>query len=115
MNVVVRIFLVVGALVVFLAIIRKIRRSEIQTTDSLFWLFFAGCLVVVALFPQIAFFFSNLIGFISPSNFVFVCVVGILVMRVFTLTTKLAHLRIKVTTLTQELALREHQHEQDKQ
>ena len=107
MNIYLRLFLILGAVFVLVMVIRKIRSSQIQTSDSISWLFFAGIFVLLAVFPQIAFFFSNLLGFESPANFVFLCVVAVVVVKEFTLTAKVAHLRHKLNTLTQEIALRE--------
>ena len=107
MNIALRIFLVIGAVIVFAMVIRKIRKSEMQASDSVFWLLFAGAFVVVALIPQIAFVVSDWLGFDSPSNFVFLFVIAILFIKAFTLSADVARLRQKVVALTQEIALRE--------
>lgn len=107
MTLYLRIFLVIGALAVLVIMLRKIRKSEIQVSDSIFWFFFAGSFVLLAMFPQIAFFFSEILGFESPANFVFLYVIAVLIMREFSLTVKVARLRLKVTALAQEVALRE--------
>lgn len=107
MNKYLRVFLILAAILVLALIVRKIRKSEIQISDSVFWFFFAGSFVLLAIFPQIAFFFSNLLGFEAPSNFIFLYVIAVLVMREFSLNAKFAHLRLKLNTLIQEMALRE--------
>lgn len=107
MNIVLRTFLVLVAIVALVLILRKLRKSEMQVVDSIFWFFFAGSLVVLAVLPQIAYFFSGLFGFDAPSNFVFFYVIGIMVLRELSLTAKVAHLRMKLNTLIQEIALRE--------
>ena len=35
----------------------------------------------MALFPQVAYFFSSVLGFASPSNFIFLYTIGILVLQ----------------------------------
>ncbi len=107
MNIVLRVFLVVVACLALALILRKLRKSEMQVVDSVFWFFFAFSLVVLAVVPNIAYFFSGIFGFDSPSNFVFFYVIGVMVLRELSLTAKVAHLRMKVNTLVQELALRE--------
>lgn len=107
MNIVLRTFLVIVALAALVLVLRKLRKSEMQVIDSIFWFLFAGSLVVLALIPQIAYFFSGLFGFDAPSNFVFFYVIGVLVLREFSLTVKVAHLRMKLNTLIQEIALRD--------
>lgn len=78
-----------------------------QARDSVFWLVFCGALLLLALFPQIAFFASSLLGFESPSNFIFLAVIVILLIKVFSLSSELAVLRQKLTAVLQEMALRE--------
>ncbi|WP_261429648.1 DUF2304 domain-containing protein [Xiamenia xianingshaonis] len=107
MNVALRLFLLVGALAVFAMVIRKIRKSEMQSSDSVFWLLFAGSFVLVAVFPGIAFALSDLLGFDSPSNFVFIYAIAILLIKLFSLSAEVARLRQKLVALTQEIALRE--------
>lgn len=102
-----RAFLAVGAALVLLLVIRKIRRSQFDAADSLYWLGLSAGLLVVAVFPQIAYFFSGLLGFQSPSNFVFLVMIALLLAREFSLQAQLAALRRKVTALVQEVAVRE--------
>lgn len=109
MSAALRAFLLVSAALVLFFVIRKIKKSEFETLDAVFWLLFMLILAILALFPQIAYTLSSVLGFDSPSNFVFLCVIAILIIRVFTLNAKLAHLRAKVNSLIQEVALREHE------
>ncbi|WP_308855792.1 DUF2304 domain-containing protein [uncultured Slackia sp.] len=106
MNNSLRIFLLLGAIATLYFIIRKIRKSEMETSDSVFWFVFSGVFVLLALFPQIAYACSHFLGFSSPSNFIFLVVIAILVIKEFSLTLKIARLRIKMNKLVQEIALR---------
>ena len=101
------IVLVACAICAFAYILRKIRKSEITIADSTFWFLFAASLVLLALFPQIAFFFSEALQIQSPSNFVFLYVIAVLVIREFLSTVELSKLRARLTTLTQREALDE--------
>lgn len=107
MDVSLRVFFILCALLGLTYILRKIKRSEIQTTDTVFWFLFIGSFVLLAVFPQIAFFCSSLLGFQSPANFIFLYVVGVLLIREFSLTVKVARLRQQVHTLVQEVALKD--------
>lgn len=102
-----RAVLLVCAVLVLYFIVRKLKKSQIQVLDSVFWLFFSLSLVLLAVFPSIAVFVSHLLGFMAPSNFVFVYVIAVLVMRDFSNTVKIAKLREKVNDLIQEVALRD--------
>lgn len=107
MSSILRVFLVIIAIFVLVFILRKIKKSEIQISDSVFWFLFAASFVLLAVVPQIASFFSRLLGFEAPSNFIFLYVIGVLVIREFSMTVKVAQLRSKLTTLVQEMALRD--------
>lgn len=102
-----RLLLILGALFIFVAMMRKIRKSEAKISDSIFWLLFVASLVVLAIFPEISFFFSGLLGIDSPANLMFLYVIAVLLVREFVSTTELSRLRSKLTTLTQKLALDE--------
>ena len=107
MTLTLRVFLLVCAALVLVFILRKIKKSEFEITDSIFWFFFVAVLALFALFPQIAYALSSLFGFAAPANFIFLAVIAILLIRVFSLNAKVAHLRAKMNGLIQELALRE--------
>ncbi|MEE0845043.1 MAG: DUF2304 domain-containing protein [Eggerthellaceae bacterium] len=97
--------LVVCAVGVFIYILKKIRKSEITIADSTFWFLFAASIVLLAAFPQIAYFFSGLLQIQSPSNFVFLYVIAVLVVREFFVAVEISKLRARVVTLTQQRAL----------
>ena len=107
MNSILRGALIICALLMLVFVTRKVRKSQFDTADSLFWLFLSGCLLIVAIFPGIAYFFSNLLGIQSTSNSVFLAVIGLLMIREFTIQAQLSQLRRKTATLAQEIALRE--------
>lgn len=107
MNPSLRIVLVVGALWTLLLICRSIHAKRIQVEDSLFWVVFACALVVLALFPQIAYLLSGLLGIRSPSNFVFMTITAILLVKEFRNTSKISVLKFRLNQLAQEIALGE--------
>ena len=61
---------------------------------------------MLAVFPELAAWLAHLLGFQAASNFVFVYVIAVLVMRDFSSTVKIAALRKKINGLIQEIALR---------
>lgn len=97
--------LIVGAFCAFAFILGKIRKSEVKIADSTFWFLFAVSLVLMAIFPQIVFFFSGIFAIESPANFVFLYVIGALVIREFYSTVELSQLRSKLAALAQAEAL----------
>jgi len=111
LGIILRVFLIVCAILVLIFIIRRVRKTELRTADTVFWFIFAAFLVVIAVFPGIAFFFSNLLGIESPINLVFLTVAAILVIRSFVATVETAKMREKVDSLTQEIALAKYEDE----
>ena len=97
--------LLIGALLAFYLILRKIRHSEVTIADSTFWFLFALTLVLMGVFRQIPFFFADVFGIESPANFVFVYVIAVLVLREFYTTVKVSKLQAKVNALVQRSAL----------
>lgn len=97
--------LLIGALLTFGLILRKIRKAEVTIADSTFWLLFALSLVLMGVFRQIPFFFAELFSIESPANFVFVYVIAVLVIREFYATVEVSQLRAKVRNLVQNQAL----------
>ena len=107
MTIVFRIALILCALATFAYILRKIRHSEVKIADSTFWFIFALVILLLAVFPSIAFFFSSIFGIESPSNCVFLAIIAILLVREFFTTVELSQLRNKVAALAQAEALAE--------
>ena len=54
MNITLRIFLLLVAVFTLLFVVRKLRKSALEIIDSIFWVFLAALLIVVAAFPEAA-------------------------------------------------------------
>lgn len=106
MSIVLRAVLLLGALLVLYFVIKKLRKAQIEVLDSVFWLFFVFSFVVLAAFPQVAFWLSSLLGFESPANFVFLYVIVLLLYREFNNTVSISKLRRRINQLVEEQALR---------
>lgn len=115
MNITLRVFLIISAATVLYFVVRKIKKSKFEAADSIFWLLFTALLVVLGIFPQISYGLSSFFGFESPSNFILLCVIAILLIRIFSLTAKVSLMRTKLDSLAQEIALdrNEYTHKKD--
>ena len=98
-------FLMICALLVFYFVIRKIKKAQMQAIDSLFWILFSVSFVVLGIFPDIAVFLSSLLGFQSASNFVFLYVIAVLIIRDFSSSLRLAKQEERLNSLVQAVAL----------
>lgn len=104
-NITLRIFLLLVAVFTLLFVVRKLRKSALEIIDSIFWVFLAVLLIVVAAFPQLVFWVTGIFGFDSSSNFVFFCGILVLLARTFTQNLKIAELKKKLTKMAQTVAL----------
>ena len=100
------ILLILAAVLSFMFMISNIRRSRLRISDSIFWFLFAALLILLAVFPQIAYFFGGLLGIISTVNLVFLVIIALLLFRVFTLTLRVSELDGKIEELAQTIALK---------
>ena len=107
MTLVLRILLLIGALFAMGIVINSVRKSKIRISDSVYWVVSAGLLVLFALIPQLAYFFSGLFGFMSPANFVLLLVIVMILIRLFHQSCAISKLTYKVEQLSAELALRD--------
>ncbi len=107
MTINLRIFLVLGAVLLLVMVTRKIKKSQFETQDTFFWLVLSVLLIIAAVFPEIVYAISALLGFQSASNFVFLAVIAILLWRLFRLQENLSVLRRKLIVLAQEVALKD--------
>ena len=107
MTLVLRILLLIGALFAMGIVINSVRKSKIRISDSVYWVVSAGILVLFALIPQLAYFFSSLFGFMRPANFVLLLVIVMILIRLFHQSCAISKLTYKVEQLSSELALRD--------
>ena len=102
-----RILLIIGAALLLAYILKKIRGAKIQAEDGVFWIALSAVLAVLAIFPAISFALSDLFHIQSPSNFVFLAVIAVLMIKVFLSSMEIASLKTKLNTVAQEIALNE--------
>lgn len=107
MNILMRIFLLAGAIGTLYYFLKKIRKNNVEIDYSLYWIIFSGVLVLVSIFPGIVTWSADLLGFISPANMVFLLIIFLLIIKLFSVTIKLSRLEQKIKTLSQEIAIKE--------
>ncbi len=112
MSFTLQVILIAAAVTTVVWILRNIRKFRVKMEDAIFWTFFAAILLVLALFPEISYRLSSILGVISPANLIFVIVIFLLVEKIFTLSIIVSQLEDKIAVLSAELALRTHSAEQ---
>ena len=101
-----RILLIAFSVVSTASVLIRIRRSRMQIDDAVFWVLFSFLLIFLALFPPVLYFFTELLGMQSPANLLFLAVIGLLLLKVFSMSVKLSLLEEKMKTLAQNEALK---------
>lgn len=66
MSPIFRVLLIVVSLLTTFYILKKIRQSKLQIEYAIFWILFAGVLIVFSLFPWLVSMFTRLIGMQLP-------------------------------------------------
>ena len=108
----IRIVLVIAAVIGFIFFMVNIRRSKLVIADSIYWFVFAAIVLILGLFPQIAFFFSRTLGVASASNLVYLVIIALLLFRIFQMDIKISQLNTKLQNLTQDTAILRSDYEQ---
>jgi len=86
-------------------VVLRIRKSKFQIHDGLFWFMLSVLFLVLSIFPQIAIWLSEMIGFESPANLIFLCILTLLLIRSFMLSVKISLLEYNMMKLTQKIVI----------
>ena len=106
-SIVLRLMLILVSVWLLFHVLRCVRKAKVQIDDMIFWLFFSVALIVLAAVPQIARWAANLIGVISPVNLIYLVIIFVLLLKIFSMSIKFSQLESKLKSLTQELAVKE--------
>lgn len=74
-------------------------KSKLRTDYALAWILCSIALIILSIFPQIAFFVARLIGVISTANIVFAAIIFMLIILVYVLFNKSIYARRKAKKL----------------
>lgn len=107
MTLIFRLLLIAASFLTTYYILKRIRQSKLQIEYTIFWLVFAGILVMFSLFPELVALFTRMVGMQLPVNFIFLFFIFVLMLKLFFTTIELSALENKVKDLTQEIALLE--------
>ena len=112
---VLRVCLILGSFFTAGYVLCRVRQARVQIEDTIYWLALSAVLLLVAVFPGIAYWVSELLGFVSPINCVFLVVIFLLLARQFSLSIKVSQLDSRLRILTERIALNQQRQEQDEQ
>ncbi len=112
MTVIFRMVLIVMSFGTMGYMLRKIHQAKMQIEESLFWFLFSVLLMVLSIFPQIATWATRLLGMMSTSNFIFLFIIFVLLVRMFYMTLKISQLDDRLKNFAQKMAIEENLREE---
>lgn len=105
MSTVLRIILIAVSFFTVIFFVIQIRKSKMQIKDAIFWFIFSISIFCISIFPIIAYKVTQLIGVISPVNFIFLFVIFVMILKLFRMTIRISQLEIKLKELVQKIAI----------
>ena len=107
-----RIILIIVSLLTMSFMLRKIRQAKVQIDADMFWVIVALILVVFSLCPAVADACARLLGIYSTPNFLFLFMIFLLMVKVFSMTLQVSQLESKQKELVQKIALAQKEQEE---
>lgn len=109
-----RVILVIVSFLIVILVLKKIRKKQLHIDDALYWMVSSFLLLIVSIFPQLAFWASAILQIKDPTNFVFLFVIFIVLVKLFKIAIDLSVQKQRLNRLVQNLALANEEIEQNK-
>ena len=109
MSITLRIILIISSFIAFLLCVMKIKQSKLKVENAVTWMLGSFVLILMSIFANAVGYISNLLGFVSPVNFVFLIMIAFLLIQVFIDNLHITLLNEKIKDLDHYLALKEYE------
>lgn len=109
MTITLRIILIVASLFSCFLCIKKIKQAKLKVENSVIWMVGSILLILMSVFNNVVEWISAKLGFMAPVNFVFLVVIGFLLIQTFIDNIKIATLNEKIKDLNHYIALKEYE------
>ena len=114
MSITLRIILIIGSFIAFFLCITKIKQSNLKVENSVTWMLGCILLILMSIFSNVVGWLSNLLGFVSPVNFVFFIMIAFLLIQTFVDNIHITALNEKIKDLNHYIALKEYEDKKNK-
>lgn len=104
-----QIILIISSLAFLLFIIFMIKNKSLQLKYSLLWFVLSSFFIIISFFPKIGAKLAALLHVETPSNALFLGILAIVIIILFSLTITLSKLIKQIVNLTQQVALLENE------
>lgn len=101
-----RCLLVVVSVLMFLYLMRKIKKAQMKIEDSTYWILLSVIFLLLSIFPSIAVFAAKWLGIESPANLVFLIIIFLLLIKLFLNSVKMSEMEYKLRSFIQEVAIK---------
>lgn len=108
MTLALRIVLIITSILASLYALRKIRKAQLNIDDAFYWIVVSCVLLVMSIFPAVPTYLSSLIGIESPANFVFLVMIFLAFVKMFSLSIEFSIQKYRLNKLVQKIALNNH-------
>ena len=102
-----RLFLIIASIVLFVIVAQNVVKNKLLVKYSLLWILLSLILIVLSVFPDISFLFSDLLGFEKTSNFIFLVIMAIIILICLSYSITLSNMNKKLIKIVQTLAIEE--------
>lgn len=111
MTLTLRIVLIICSLIAFILCITKIKQAKLKVANSVTWMIGSVLLIIMSIFSGTVEWISVKLGFMAPVNFVFLVIMGFLLIQSFIDNMRISKLNEKIKDLNHYIALKEHENE----
>ena len=105
MSTTLRICLIVASVLMCIYTLHKIRKTQLNIDDSIYWISAAALLVVMSVFPVIPTKVAELMGIQSPVNFVYLVMIALVIIKLFLVVIDLSVQKHRLNLLVERLAV----------
>lgn len=112
MTLTLRFILIICSLISFFLCIMKIKQAKLKVENSVIWMIGSILLILMSIFFNVIEWISNKLGFIAPVNFVFLIIIGFLLIQTFIDNIRISTLNEKIKDLNHYIALKEYKKEE---
>lgn len=109
MSITLRIILILCSFLSFFLCVKKIAKSQLKIENSVIWMLGSILLILMSIFSNVVEWISGQLGFIAPVNFVFLILIGFLLIQLFIDNIRICQLNEKVKDLNHYIALEENE------
>ena len=111
MTITLRVILIICSLISFILCITRIKQSKLKIENSVIWMIGSILLIIMSIFANAVEWIANKLGFMAPVNFVFLVIIGFLLIQAFIDNMRISTLNEKIKDLNHYIDLKEKERE----